>query len=131
MDDCAKNKQELVNEIQALREALKFQRAQVEYQADVIDETQNIIQFNTAAEQVFGYQAVEVIGKPLHVLLPEHARQDHHQLVQSFSESGVTSRSAHSMGTLSGLRANGEVFPVELSISQARMGDRQVYFGIL
>jgi PAS domain S-box-containing protein len=141
MDDHNKGKQELVDEIQALREALKFQRAQVEYQSDVIaaamdaivviDEAQNIIQFNTAAEQVFGYQAVEVIGKPLHVLLPEHSRYSHHQHVQHFSESGVTSRSAHSMGTLSGLRANGEIFPVELSISQARMGDRKVYFGIL
>lgn len=141
MDDQARHETELIEEIRSLREALKFQTVQSEYQSTMvaaamdaiigIDEAQSIIQFNTAAEHIFGYRAVDVIGKPLHMLLPEHFRKNHQGHIQSFGESGETSRTAHSMGTLSGLRANGEIFPIELSISQALMGDQKIYFAIL
>jgi len=127
MEDQTKREKELVDEIRSLREALKLQSEQTESQFTMIasamdaiiaiDEAQNIIQFNPAAEQVFGYQAVEVIGKPLHMLLPEQSREQHQSHVRRFGESGATSQTAQSMGTLSGLRANGEIFPIELSIS--------------
>ena len=32
----------------------------------VIDEAQNIIQFNASAEQVFGHKRPDVLGKPIH-----------------------------------------------------------------
>ena len=141
MDDQSKREQELFEEIRSLRDALKLQSEQTEYQSGLIatamdaiiatDDAQNIIQFNTAAEKIFGYKSVEIIGKPLQILLPEHFRKHHLKHIQGFGESGVTSRTSQSMGTLSGLRANGEVFPIEISVSQALIKDRKVYFSIL
>jgi len=141
MNDRARCEQELVEEIRSLREALKFQNEQAESQSTmiaaamdailVIDESQNIVQFNTAAERVFGYQAMDIIGKPLHILVPEHFHKDHFKHIQDFSETGATSRTTHSLGTLSGLRANGEVFPIEISISRTLVGERRLSFAIL
>jgi len=141
MEDQTKREKELVDEIRSLREALKLQSEQTESQFTMIasamdaiiaiDEAQNIIQFNAAAEQVFGYQAVDIIGKPLHLLLPEHFRKNHHRHVENFSETGTTSRTTQSLGTLSGLRANGEIFPIEISISHALAGGQKLFFAII
>src|SRR5678816_2810148 len=111
MEEQIKRDMELVEEIRSLREALKFQSEQAESQSTiiaaamdaiiVIDEAQNIIQFNAAAEQIFGYQAVDIIGKPLNVLLPEQFRESHQRRLKNFSETGSTTRTTHSLGTLS------------------------------
>ena len=141
MEEQTQREKALLEEVRSLRAALKYQSEQAESQSTlvaaamdaiiVVDEAQNIIQFNVAAEQVFGYQAVDVIGKPLHMLLPEHFRKSHYKRLENFSESGSTARTTHSLGTLSGLRANGEVFPIEISIARARMGERMISFAIM
>lgn len=141
MEEQAQSKQELLEEVYVLRAALKLQSEQAESQSALVaaamdaiiavDEAQNILQFNAAAERVFGYQAGEVIGKPLHMLLPEHFRQNHHAHIQKFGAGGSTTRTTHSLGTLSGRRANGSIFPVEVSISRAQVGGRMLYFAIL
>jgi PAS domain S-box-containing protein len=141
MEEQTQQEKELLEEVRSLRAALKFQSEQAESQSTLVaaamdaiiavDKTQNIIQFNAAAEQVFGYQAVDIIGKSLHLLLPEHFRQSHHTHIQKFGAHGTTTRTTHSLGTLSGRRANGETFPIEVSISRARVGGRMLYFAIL
>ncbi|MGE5320833.1 MAG: PAS domain S-box protein, partial [Hyphomicrobiaceae bacterium] len=39
-----------------------------------VDESQNIVQFNPAAELMFGFSATEVLGRPIETLLPENSR---------------------------------------------------------
>src|SRR5690349_21141132 len=144
MDDLNRTRDELVREIQALREALRLQRGGAEIasiEADminsamdailIIDESQNILQFNRAAEQVFGYKASDVIGKPVHLLLPEQFREAHSQHIENFGKTGTSSRNTRDLGTLSGLRANGEIFPVEISIARVVRDSRVLYFAIL
>jgi PAS domain S-box-containing protein len=141
MEEQTKREKELVEEIRSLRDALKLQGEQAESQSTIIatamdaiivvDEAQNIIQFNAAAEQIFGYQAVDIIGKPLNILLPQHFRESHYRRLHNFQEAGTTSRTTHSLGSLSALRANGEIFPIEISISRMRMGERMLSFAIL
>ena len=67
----------------------------VEQASDAIvslDGDQRIVMFNKAAEQLFGYEAADVCGGPLDILLPERARQAHRSLVEMYAEEAGVSR---------------------------------------
>ena len=96
-----------------------------------IDENQNIIQFNTAAEEIFGYNTAEVLGKSVHMLLPDSLQGKHGEHIRGFGETGSTSRKVRSLGTLSGKRSNGEVFPLEISISRGIFDNQRCYLAII
>ncbi|QQC65986.1 PAS domain-containing sensor histidine kinase [Paraburkholderia ginsengisoli] len=92
-----------------------------------IDERQRIVIFNPMAEQVFGCSAMEAVGGPLDRFIPERFRAAHAQHVQQFGGTGVSDRQMGTQRVLSGLRANGEEFPLEASISQIRDGNTRLY----
>jgi PAS domain S-box-containing protein len=88
-----------------------------------VDERQDILLFNAAAEQMFGREGAELIGRPLDMLIPERFRAAHREHVERFARSGHTSRRLGQLGHIWGLRANGDEFPIEASISQTRPAD--------
>ncbi len=96
-----------------------------------IDHQQRIVLFNNAAENVFRWPHHAVIGKPLDMLLPQRFSAIHGQHVQNFGKTGVTSRRMGAAAVLTGLRADGEEFPVEASISQFGEGQQKLYTVIL
>ncbi len=96
-----------------------------------IDEKQNIILFNQAAEKLFGYAAAEMIGQPLELLIPPAFRSDHREHVRKFGHSMTSRRTMGQLGTVKGLRSNGEEFPVEVSISQTVIDGKIVYSAIV
>ncbi len=96
-----------------------------------VDEDQRIVLFNKAAETLFQTPAGEAIGTSLDRLIPPRYRSDHAQHVQRFGTTGVTNRAMGRLSAISGLRANGEEFPIEASISQVDSGGRKFYTVIL
>jgi PAS domain S-box-containing protein len=86
----------------------------------VIDEAQRILQYNAAAEKVFLWPRDAMLGQPLDKLIPERYRGAHKGHVGRFGNTGVTSRRMGDRTVVTGLRANGEEFPIEASISQHR-----------
>jgi PAS domain S-box-containing protein len=96
-----------------------------------VDEEQNIVLFNRAAEQVFRVRREEMLGTPLDRLLPARFRGAHRGHVEGFGRTGVTSRRMGDITTLWALRAGGEEFPIEASISQAVEGGKRFYTVIL
>ncbi|AXL53884.1 multi-sensor signal transduction histidine kinase [Paraburkholderia caffeinilytica] len=92
-----------------------------------IDEQHRIVIFNPMAEQVFGCSAMDAIGTPLARFIPERFRSAHARHVEQFGVTGVSDRRMGKQRVLSGLRANGEEFPLEASISQIRDGDTRLY----
>ncbi|MCG5076264.1 PAS domain-containing sensor histidine kinase [Paraburkholderia tagetis] len=93
-----------------------------------VDETQRIVIFNPAAEFVFGLSAMEAIGSPLSRFIPARFRAAHERHVEQFGATGVTERQmGHQQRVLFGLRANGEEFPIEASISQIRDTSGKLY----
>ncbi|TGL87219.1 response regulator [Leptospira congkakensis] len=96
-----------------------------------IDKSKKIILFNGAAEKMFGYQSLEVIGQPLDRLIPMDFRSQHDSNIDSFSKTGVSRRAMGALGQIRGLRANGEEFPIEASISQISVKEEKLFTVIL
>ena len=92
-----------------------------------IDEAQTVVIFNPMAEHVFGVSAMEAIGAPLSRFIPERFRQTHGRHVEQFGVTGVSERLMGRQRVLFGLRANGEEFPIEASISQIRDATGKLY----
>jgi PAS domain S-box-containing protein len=96
-----------------------------------IDEDQHVILFNAAAERVFRWPRAAVLGQPIDMLLPARFRDGHRDYVRRFADTGVTSRQMGGKTVLTALRANGDEFPIEASISQHVEQDRRILTVIL
>jgi len=120
---------ELATQIDALRTSEERLAGIIGSAMDAIitvDEQQQVVLFNRAAEQIFGCSATEAIGKPLDRFLPERYREAHRQHITNFGATGATSRSAMSQTTLVGLRSRGEEFPMGAAISQVEAGGQKL-----
>ncbi len=96
-----------------------------------VDENQRVVMFNAAAEQAFGRPRGAVLGQPLDMLIPARFHAAHRAHVTQFRATGVTSRRMGGFTALTGMRANGEEFPIEASISQHVEDGRKVMNVIL
>ncbi len=96
-----------------------------------VDEAQRVTLFNAAAERMFGCPAEDALGQPIDRFIPERLRERHREHIRAFGETQVTSRSMGRLGTIFGLRANGEEFSLEASISQTESGGKKLFTVIL
>jgi PAS domain S-box-containing protein len=96
-----------------------------------VDEQQRITLFNSAAEKIFQYRSQEILGKPLECLLPERFRAVHSGHISRFASGGVTNRTMGALGSLWALRADGEEFQIEASISQTEGAGKKLFTVIL
>jgi PAS domain S-box-containing protein len=93
-----------------------------------IDDRQIVVGFNPACEHIWGYNAEEVIGQEMTMLIPEYARKDHLKNVHSFRDAETEGTQMENRGLkLFGLRKNGEVFPIEVGISK-NMVDGEIFY---
>lgn len=83
-----------------------------------IDGEHRIVLYNRAAERIFGWPPARVMGQPLDMLVPARFRGGHGGHIRRFASTGVTSRRMGDGTVIQGLRANGEEFPMDASISQ-------------
>ena len=96
-----------------------------------VDESQKIVMFNRAAEEMFGFSSAESMGQPIERFLPARFRGAHRHQIHTFGRSGVTSRKMGKLGTVMGLRSTGEEFPVEAAISHNVVDGKRFYTVIL
>lgn len=90
-----------------------------------------IIVFNKAAERMFGYDAAEVLGKPLDPLLPKGVAEIHPRHIRAFAESNESSRSMQSRQPITGRRKDGHEFLVEIGLSKLEEDGDQVFVAML
>ena len=95
------------------------------------DEHQLIILFNQGAEKHFGYNAEEVNGKPLSLLLPSSFAEVDTQHLSNFLNADQTIRQLNDEGELFGRRKDGTIFPCEANISKAVYGDKTIIVNVL
>jgi PAS domain S-box-containing protein len=96
-----------------------------------VDEHQNIVIFNPASEQMFGCASADVLSTPLEQFIPSRLREAHRTHIDRFGATGVSTRRMGVQSEIVGLRANGEEFPVEASISQVSVGGKKLFTVIL
>lgn len=96
-----------------------------------VDEQEKIVLYNRAAEKIFGWPGTRMMGQRLEVLLPERYRTTHHEHIRRFAATGVTSRRMGGFAVIHGLRASGEEFPMDASISQLDTPEGKLFTVIL
>ncbi len=95
-----------------------------------IDERGKIESFNAAAARIFGYPAEEVIGRNVSILMPAPHSERHDEYLRRYLDD--QKGGLHCAGReLIGRRKDGSTFPLELAISEAVLGERRVFTGIL
>jgi PAS domain S-box-containing protein len=92
---------------------------------------QRIVLFNAAAERMFRCPPEAAIGQTLDRFIPERFRATHQGHIQSFGRTNVSRRTMGALGAIFGLRADGEEFPIEASISQLESEGQKFYTVIL
>lgn len=86
--------------------------------------------FNKAAERIFGYTSSEVIGQNINVLMPSPYHEEHDEYMRSYHETGH--RKIVGIGReVKGKRKNGEIFPMDLAVSEMALQDGVHYTGII
>lgn len=86
--------------------------------------------FNRAAEHMFGWKAEEICGRGLQALMPSPYREEHDAYIERYLRTGEP----HAIGRVrhvEALRRSGEVFPIELSVSEARFGGEVLFTAVI
>ena len=121
--DSAKN-------VEALAASEALHRAVVVSALDgiiVMDDKGLTLEFNPTAEAMFGYSAKEAIGRPVgDLIVPAAARAAHTGGMERYLASGVP----HVIGRrveVEGLRKDGTLIPVELTVNEVNAGGRRIF----
>ena len=95
-----------------------------------MDQQLRIREFNPAAERMFGYARLDILGRSAELLLPE---SDRAELLGHLKEYLATEGGplAGRQVELRGLRADGADFPVELTVSRVGSDNRAVLTGFI
>lgn len=118
---------------EALRENEQRMRAIVETAVEgiiTIDERGIVESVNPAACRMFGYAPDEVVGRNVSLIMPSPHRDQHEDYLANYLSTGQ----ARIIGIgreLEGQRKDGTVFPMELSVSEVRLGDRRLFTGLI
>ncbi|WP_052417172.1 response regulator [Cellvibrio mixtus] len=95
-----------------------------------VDELGNIESFNHAATLIFGYTAEDVIGKNITLLISESMHDALNIGMHRFLADGEPAAAGKQSMELPGLRKDGSVFQLELTINVMSLGERSLFVGI-
>ncbi len=97
-----------------------------------INEKGEIQTFNPAAEQMFGFQASEIMGKNVNMLMPESYKNKHDRGLEKYIKTGEA-KILNTTVEVQGLRKDGSVFPLDLSLNQFSGDEKKalLFSGIL
>jgi two-component system, LuxR family, sensor kinase FixL len=96
----------------------------------VIDQNGAIRSVNKATERIFGYAASELIGRNVKVLMPEPYACEHDNYLANYLRTGR--KKIIGIGReVVGRRKDGSVFPMDLSVGEARDGGEPIFVGII
>ncbi len=92
----------------------------------VINDVGLITAFSEASEKLFGYDAADVLGKNVSLLMGPADRDDHDQYIAHY----LKTHRAKIIGigrTVTARRKDGTLFPIDLKIGEAKIGDHYLF----
>lgn len=93
-----------------------------------VDGSGRIIDFNGAAEEVFGQSAAAVIGGDMATLIvPPHLRDSHNAGMARHLRTGEKRIIGRGRQRFEAMRADGTIFPAEISVAETRSGDEKLF----
>ncbi|NVO04966.1 MAG: EAL domain-containing protein [Rhodoferax sp.] len=120
--DSEHQRQQLERLSQALGEKEERMRSVVETAPDAIvqfDASGLVVGWNEGARHLFGYDAQQMQGQSLALLMPQHQRAQHAENMRRLAD-GADAGLLGRVIEMNGLRANGEEFPIELVLGTWR-----------
>ncbi|MGB0720278.1 MAG: sensor histidine kinase, partial [Bdellovibrionales bacterium] len=128
-----KNKSIIEREKKQLQDSEAKMHAIVDNTVDAlitIDENGAIESFNIACEEMFGYSAQDVIGSNVKILMPEPYHAEHDGYLHNYHSTGR--KKIIGIGReVQARRKNGDIFPIDLSVSEVTVQDRKIFSGII
>lgn len=86
--------------------------------------------FSVAAERLFGYEAGEVIGRNISMLMPSPHQENHDKYLQNYMTTGEK-RIIGIGRRVEAKRKDGTTFPVELAVGEATFGKTRIFTGFI
>ncbi len=94
-----------------------------------IDESGTIVTVNQATERIFGWPTGALVGQKITALMPDGFRKTHDKYLTAF----VSGKSQNIMGherEVTGLRNDGSIFPIMISVSEVYIEGRRMFVGV-
>jgi diguanylate cyclase (GGDEF)-like protein/PAS domain S-box-containing protein len=95
-----------------------------------IDEKGLIETFNDAAEQLFEYQAQEVIGRNISMLMPMPYSKEHDGYLEKYIKGGKSNIIGKKREEKA-MRKDGSIFPISLKVSEMKIENKRYFTGII
>ncbi len=96
----------------------------------VVDPHGHIIELNKSAEEMFGFQKHEILGKPVEILIPVRFRDKHPAHRAAYLAQSHTRPMGVGVG-LYGLRKNGTEFPVDIMLAPAEGPEGELVVSVI
>ena len=91
-----------------------------------IDRRGCVVLFNASAERIFGYAAEEIVGRKVNLLMAESYASEHDAYIARYEKTGEA-RAIGRIRTVTARRKSGELFPIELSVTEIG-SDEEVHY---
>ena len=117
----------------ALTESEQRHRSIMDNVADsvvTIDVEGRIETVNPAACAMFGYQAEELVGRKVNMLMPAPFSAAHDGYISAYLETGRGNILGIGPREVQGLRKDGSVFPMSLTVGEMYLGDKRIFIGV-
>lgn len=92
----------------------------------VTDESGTILAFSRAAEKLFGYRGEEVIGQAVNCLMAGRDKTNHDNYINNYMRTGHRQIIGKGRVVIAA-KADGSLFPIDLKIGEARIGDHFLF----
>ncbi len=96
-----------------------------------VNRKQEIIVFNKGAEEIFRYDHNEILGKDLGILIPDTSKEQASIVLEKIFQSEKKAPLFKKQFEVQGRRKNGDVFPIEISVSKLAIGDEIIVTAVL